>query len=337
MKKQSILYPAFLLSLLLMATGCSKRFEEYTPNNNVPTSVPPYLLLRTILNDMFDAPSGDNDKWSQYTLSSYTYYGDNRYWNGEAGLNYGTLKNIQAMEREAVKASGEENPYSALAKFLKAYFYIKMSMKVGDIPMSESLLGLENPTPTYDTQKDVFKQSLQLLEEANNDLTTLINNANTALLGDFYYQERISSPQTPLEALKSWQKVVNTYRLRVLINLSHHADDADLNVKGQFNDILSNPTKYPIMQGMEDNLQYVYNEAFNKYPNNNENFGFDALRQTTAATWINTLASLKDIRVMKVSEPARALGFPDTDFRSFVGAPNGEDLSTMGGKVEQGF
>jgi hypothetical protein len=320
-----------------MATGCSKRFEDYTPNNNVPTSVPPYLLLRSILNDMFDEPSGNNDKWSQYTLSSYTYYGDNRYWNGEASLNYGTLKNIQAMEREAVKASGEENPYSALAKFLKAYFYIKMSMKVGDLPMSESMLGLENPTPKYDTQKDVFKQSLQLLEEANTDLTTLINNANTSLLGDFYYQERIASPQTPLEALKSWQKVVNTYRLRVLTNLSHHADDADLNVKGQFNDILSNPSKYPIMQGMEDNLQYVYNEAFNKYPNNNENFGFDALRQTTAATWINTLASLKDIRVMKVSEPARALGFPDTDFRSFVGASNGEDLSTMGGKVEQGF
>src|SRR6478735_1332638 len=226
MKKKTILYSVLLLSLMLMETGCSKRFEEYTPDRNQPVSVPAYLLLRTVLNDMFDSPSGDNDKWGQFTLSSYTYYGDNRYWNGEAGLNYGTLNNIVSMEKEAVKASGEENPYSALAKFFKAYFFIKMSLKVGDIPMSEALLGLENQTPKYDSQKDVFKQSLQLLDSANTDLATLINKANTALLGDFYYQERISNPLPPLEALKAWQKVVNTYRLRVLINLSHHADDA---------------------------------------------------------------------------------------------------------------
>jgi len=285
---------------------------------------------------MFDSP-GDNDKATQYTLSSYTYYGDNKYWEGSADLDYEVLKSIEAMEREAVKAQGEENPFSALAKFQKAFFYIKMSMKVGDIPMSEAMLGLENTTPKYDSQKDVFKQSLQLLEEANTDLTTLIDNNNTLLAGDFYYQERLSNPLSPVDALKAWRKVVNTFRLRVLINLSHHADDADLNVKGQFNDILSNPTKYPIMQGMEDNLQYVYNDKYNFYPNNSQNFGFDALRQTTAATWINNLAALKDLRVMKVSEPARALGFPDTDFRSYVGASNGEDISTMGGKVETGY
>jgi hypothetical protein len=336
MKKQIILYPAILLSLLLLGTGCSKRFEEYTPNPNLPTSVPPYLLLRSIEGYMFDSP-GDNDKATQYTLSSYTYYGDNKYWEGSADLDYEVLKSIEAMEREAVKAQGEENPFSALAKFQKAFFYIKMSMKVGDIPMSEAMKGLENTTPKYDAQKDVFKQSLQLLEEANTDLTTLIDKNNSLLAGDFYYQERLSNPQSPVDALKSWRKVVNTFRLRVLINLSHHADDADLNVKQQFNDIISNPTKYPIMQGMEDNLQYVYNDKYNFYPNNSQNFGFDALRQTTAATWINNLAALKDLRVMKVSEPARALGFPDTDFRSYVGASNGEDISTMGGKVETGF
>ncbi|HSB94271.1 MAG TPA: SusD/RagB family nutrient-binding outer membrane lipoprotein, partial [Flavitalea sp.] len=321
---------------LLMATGCSKRFEEYSPNPNLPTSVPPYLLLRTILGSMFDSP-GDNDKATQYTLSSYTYYGDNKYWDGSADLDYEVLKNIEAMEREAVKAQGEQNPFSALAKFQKAFFYIKMSMKVGDIPMSEAMKGLENTTPKYDSQKDVFRQSLQLLEEANNDLTTLIDNNNTLLAGDFYYQERLSNPLSPVDALKAWRKVVNTFRLRVLINLSHHADDPELNVKQQFNDIISNPTKYPIMQGMEDNLQYVYNDKYNFYPNNSQNFGFDALRQTTAATWINNLAALKDLRVMKVSEPARSLGFPDTDYRSYVGASNGEDISTMGGKVETGY
>lgn len=73
--------------------------------------------------------------------------------------------------------------------------------------------GIENQTPKYDSQKDVFKQSLQLLEEANTQLTALIASSNTSLLGDFFYQERISNAKDPLTALKQWQKVVNTFSL----------------------------------------------------------------------------------------------------------------------------
>ena len=84
-----------------------------------------------------------------------------------------------------------------------------MTMKYGDIPMSEALKGLANPKPKYDTQKQVFIQSLQLLEDANTQLTALIANSNTALLGDFYFQDKLSGGVDPLTALKKWQKVVN--------------------------------------------------------------------------------------------------------------------------------
>ena len=36
---------------------------------------------------------------------------------------------------------------------------------------------------------------------------------------------------------------------------------------------------------------------------------------------------------MKVADPARGLGFPDTSYQSFVGGGNGEDMSTLGGKI----
>jgi Starch-binding associating with outer membrane len=338
MKKYHIFLPLVLFVLLTGAGGCKKQFDQYAANPNLPATVPPYLLLRQIENSMVVFPAGDADKYCQYFLSSYTYYGLNEYWTGSAGLNYGTLRNVVAMENEAKKASGENNPYSALGKFFKAYLYIDMSLKVGDVPMSEALKGLENATPKYDTQKDVFKQSLQLLEDANTQLTTLINASNTSLLGDFYFQERISNAKDPLTSLRQWQKVVNTYKLRVLLELSKRADDnADLGVKQKFSDVLANPSKYPIMTGMGDNLEYVYNTAFNKYPNNKENYGNDALRVVVAATWLNTLSALKDLRAMKIADPARGLGFADTDFRSFVGASNGEDVSTMGGKVVAGL
>ena len=335
--KQHKYFTVVILALLLAASGCQKKFDEYTSNPNLPTSVPAYLLLRQVLNDMPVFPGGDADKFSQYTLSSYTYYGTNEYWTGAANLNYGTLRNIAAMEKEASKASGDNNPYSALAKFLKAYFFIDMTLKVGDLPMNEALKGLENPTPSYDSQKDVFKQCLQLLEDANTQLAALIGTSNTSLLGDFYYQERINNANTSLDALRQWQKVVNTFKLRVLVHLSKKESDADLNIKQKFSEVLSNPAKYPIMTDLSDNLEYVYNTAFNKYPNNKENFGFDALRLCVAATWLNTLSGLNDLRAMKVADPARGLGFPDTDYRSFVGASNGEDVSTMGGKVVAGL
>ncbi len=67
-----------------------------------------------------------------------------------------------------------------------------------------------------------------------------------------------------------WQKVVNSYRLSVLIELSKHAEDADLNVKEQFAAIIADPARYPIFTGNEDNLQYVYNSSYNYYPDNPE-------------------------------------------------------------------
>lgn len=325
------------LAVGMGSTGCKKKFDEYAPNPNLPQSVPAYLLLRSVENALPVFPGGDADKFCQFTLSSYTYYGTNEYWTGAAGLNYGNLRDVLAMETEANKASGPNNPYSPLAKFFKAYFYINMTLKVGDLPMSEAMKGLDNTTPKYDTQKDIFKQCLQLLEDANTQLAALIGSANTALLGDFYFQEKISGAKTPLDALKQWQKVVNTFKLRVLIHLSKKETDADLNIKQKFSEIISNPAKYPIMESMGDNLEYVYNSSYNYYPNNSLNYGNDALRLCVAATWLNNLAALNDLRAMKVADPARGLGFADTSFKSFVGASNGEDMSTMGGKVVAGL
>lgn len=331
--KKNKLFTILALAVFIIAGGCKKKYEDYAVDPNKPVSVPAYLLLRQIENDLVVYPGGDEDKFGQFTLSSYTYYGTNEYWTGSAKLQYGTLRNVIAMEKEAAKASGDNNPYSALGKFFKAYIFVNMSLKVGDLPMTEALKGLDNPAPKYDTQKNIFKQALQLLEDANTQLTALIAGSNSSILGDFYFKEKISGAKDGLTTLKQWQKVVNTYKLRVLIELSKKEGDADLNIKQKFSDVISNPAKYPIMSDLTDNWEYVYNSAYNKYPNNKENFGFDALRLVVAETWLNTLTSLHDLRAMKVADPARGLGFSDTSYKSFVGGPNGEDMSTLGGKV----
>lgn len=322
----------YLLSLLLIvaaANGCQK-FDDLQADPNRSTTVPPSLVLRGILKDMYNAPWSDEQRWNQYWCSNYNYYDHNEYWTGSASLRFTTLKNVQKMEDEAARIGlPEVNAYSSLGKFFRAYFYYDMTVKVGDLPLSQALLGAENIAPAYDSQKDIFKQILAWLEEANTQLGSRISSADNTLEGDIYFDGD----------LRKWQKAVNAFKLRVLAQLSKKEGEADLNVKQEFSKIIGDLAKYPLMQSNDDNLQFVFNSVTDKYPFNPDNFGFYADRYNTSATYVSTLASLQDPRVFVVAEPAAAklaAGFTAADFEAYVGAPSDEGLDAMATKVQGG-
>jgi hypothetical protein len=328
---KTIKYTAFLFMIMLAFSSCKKNFDELGADVNRPSNVPPSLLFNGVLNILYDAPYGSFEKWCQYFLQNYDYYGNNRYDFGPGDNYYNTLKNVIKMEEEAKRIQlPAVNPYSALAKFLKAYFFTKMSLEMGDIPMKDALLGLDNLTPVYDSQKDVFKQAFDWLESANSDLASLQSSANT-LQGDIYLNNDLGK----------WQKAVNTFRLRLLIHLSKKADAADaadLQIKQQFSAIVTDPVKYPLMGSSLDNLQYKYIYPTNKYPKNPGSFGFDALRENCSDTYVSLLTSLHDPRVYVTCEPASAL-FNETDpgnFSAFLGANPGEDQGIMYAKANAG-
>lgn len=322
-----ILLPAVVM---MIVTGCKKSFSDLYVNMNKPTSVPPSLILTGVLNDIYDKPFSSYETWSQYYLNNYDYYGNNRYDFGAASMYYNTLKNVGKMEEEAVRSGAAPvNPYSVIGKFLRAYFFTKMSMQLGDIPMTQALAGATNLTPAYDPQKKVFQQSLSWLDAANADLATLLTKADNTLAGDIYYSGD----------LKKWQKLINTFRLRLLIHLSKKDTDTDLNIKQQFATIINNPAQYPVMQGPSDNLQYVFIDPTNKYPNNPGNFGNDGSRNNMSATHIGLLTELNDPRVFIVAEPARynvdVSGQSPTSFSAFIGADPGQDLGDMYNNASQ--
>lgn len=331
--------PVMIALAATFAAGCSKKFEQYSQNANQPLSVPPGIVLKSILNEMIVQPGGDADKQDQNICSNYVYYGNNQYWSGSANLDYTPLNNVLAMEAEAKRAAGSDNnPYHALGFFFRAWFFVDMSQKVGDLPMTDALQGIKNTSPKYNTQKDIFKQSLLWLDSANTLLSSLIQNGFLEFSGDFYYAERISGALSPRDALIQWQKVVNSYKLRVLIELSKRAaDNADLNIPQQFATIVNTPAQYPIFTSNADNLQYVYNSTYNYYPDNVSNYGNNQIRLNLAATLETTLGQLHDLRCMVFGEPARGLGFADTAYASFVGAPSGMDLSTMSQLIGSGL
>ncbi|MCF0063006.1 SusD/RagB family nutrient-binding outer membrane lipoprotein [Dyadobacter chenwenxiniae] len=313
----------------LMLSGCERSFEELEKDPNRAVTAPASLVLQGIEFDMYDnigRPFSSEMRWNQFYAINYNYYGNNEYTWSTFTDHYTTLKNVVKMEEEAKRAGlADVNVYSALGKFFRAFFIDQMSVRGGDLPASEALKGLEVLTPKYDSQKEVYMQILTWLDQSNAEMSSLIAAGNTKVTGDFYLGED----------LVKWQKVVNSFRLRILLRLSKKENEAGMNVKSQFAEIIANPTKYPLLSGMADNLEFKSN-VYNKYPSNPDNFGFDATRQNMAQTYVGLLTARKDPRVMVTTEPAGAqlkAGKKPSDFTAFIAASSGEDLSDMSNKA----
>lgn len=326
---KQIKYSILLTVCALFMNSCID-FEALEKNKNKPAEVPASLVLNGIENDMYEAPWSLGHRQNQYWCCNYNYYGTNEYWSTSSFAGFQTLRNVEKMEMEARNTGAAEvNPYAALGKFFRAYFFVRMSLQMGDIPMTDALKGLDIPTPTYDTQEDVYKQVLVWLEEANTDLGKLIEANNRTLAGDIYLNNDLTK----------WRKVVNTFKLRVLISLSAKENDATLNIKTLFSNVVNDPDKYPVMDELADNLQYIYNGTTNLYPINPGNRGFDKGRYNMAQTYVKTLTDLNDPRVYVTCNPAKAkiaAGVDPADFTAYVGAPSGENLADMTVKAGNG-
>lgn len=328
----------FILALIVslpLVQSCDKDFALLEQNQNLPAKVPPGLVLNGVLNDLYQQPWSLEHRQNQFWCCNYNYYGTNEYWSN-ASLSFATLNNVKKMEEEALSAGGSAvNPYSALGKFFRAFFYVRMSQRVGDLPLTQALQGLGNIRPVYDTQEQVYVQVIQWLDEANDDLASLIVSGDGTLSGDFMHGNSLSK----------WQKTVNTFKLRVLISLSKKeglslTDGTNtFVVETKFAEVLADPAKYPLMSDLGDDLKYVYNGATNLYPTNPGNRGFDKNRYNLAQTHLGLLTSLQDPRVFVVANPAEKKiidGLAPDDFAAYVGANSAESLDDMTTKAQAG-
>lgn len=334
-----------MLSGILLFSSCDKQIEALRINPNQPVNVTPSLLLQSVLTNMSAGMGGINPWggaaiWSQYFCRNYQYYGDNQYsWQDGPFDGYLVLKNVTKMEEETKKTGAADvNPYAAVGKFAKAYYFYNLSSLMGNLPMTEALQGIEIKTPAYDDQKTIFLQILTWLDEANNDFANLYENADNTLTGDFYYSND----------LNKWRKLVNTFKLRVLISLSKKESEGDLDIKSRFAAVLNDPATYPVFENAADNFQFNYVYPYNSYPLSPNNFGADALRYNMAQTYVKNLTDLKDARVFITCEPAWALtntppegiahttDYSPVDFRAYAGASTGESVADMYSKAIDG-
>ncbi|RTL60852.1 MAG: SusD/RagB family nutrient-binding outer membrane lipoprotein [Sphingobacteriales bacterium] len=319
-----------LLGVIYLLSSCQKGNLLSNPNVTADNStVPASLILNHITSNLMreeEPVISQVYKWNQFIVSNYSYYfGSNAYNWSNTSDTYDNIKYCVKMEEQAQKQyNNSTNVYFALSKFFRAYSFIWLTQRVGDIPMSQA----GNPvilTPAYDTQHDVYKNSLALLDTANTLIAALISPAN---------KDKVVDASGDIFGLtyQQWQKVINTYKLRVLISLSKRADDnADLNIKNQFATILSNPGKYPVMTSNNDNMTYKYT-TITLYPPNRSGYSPYNNCENINQSFYAVTAAYNDPRIFALSCPAPAQisgGKAVSDFTAYVGEDNNKSQALM--------
>ena len=292
--------------IILSVISCRK-LDYYQVNPNSPSEATPALLLTSIAYSTFNVWPMD----AAYAGRHMTYYERpntfvNYGWGTGSFAAYDILRQVREMDKLAEK-SGEEN-YRALAKFFRSVHFIYLTEIFGDVPYSEALQALEeNTKPKYDLQEDIYAGVLKELEDAN----TMLDPSKGTIVGDIIYSGNISK----------WKALINAFRLRVLIHLSKKESNTRLNIKQQFQQIISNPTKYPLLTGNADNGQLVFNNSAlnNYYPiyQNNSVPSLAALEKN----FVNILKDRKDPRLFKIAEPVT--GKPALQYESYNGVDAG--------------
>ncbi|MGC4037630.1 MAG: SusD/RagB family nutrient-binding outer membrane lipoprotein [Chitinophagaceae bacterium] len=314
----------WLLATMIAVSSCQKGDLLSNPNVAAENSTVPVALIFNHLaaNTLREEEPVISTvyRYNQNIVSNYSYYfGTNTYNWSNTNQTYDIIRYCDKLDEQVEKQyAGIPSVYRALSKFYKAYAFIWLTQRVGDIPMSQA--GDENNlTPSYDSQHDVYKNSLALLDTANTILGGLP--AGDVVKGDIYGLTNLQ-----------WQKVVNTYKLRVLISLSKRADDnADLNIKSQFAAIVSDAAKYPIMTSNADNLSYKYTTV-TLYPPNRAGYAPYNNCENISQTFLNITAAYSDPRVFALTIPAQAQitgGKQPSDFTAYVGENNAKSQGLM--------
>ncbi len=280
----------YIILLAVFACNGCETYDSLTLDPNRPTEVHPSLLLTNIEAGTFSQVSTGAGFACRYIVFTDGYSTSQSYGWQRAGFGgYGTLLQVQKMMEEAEKIDLVN--YLALGKFFRAYHLTQMTMTFGDIPYSESMKGNEgNFAPAYDLQEEVFQGILQELTEANE----MLSNKGGEITGDIIYDGDI---------LK-WKKLVNTFKLRVLVSMSAKEGNSTLNVAGQFREIVNDPATFPIFTTLEEQGQLVYiDRDDNRYPLFNDKSSQTATYMEK--TFVDLLKARRDPRLFTFALPEK--------------------------------
>ncbi|MCL7987024.1 SusD/RagB family nutrient-binding outer membrane lipoprotein [Sphingobacterium sp. lm-10] len=305
MKK--LLYTICIGSALLLTSlsSCEKLTDVNVDPNNA-SSTHPQALLTNVEWNAFNTWRGTSPLYTLKMILQTDGENANQIYNWQRGNfdQYSHLRNVTKMMEEA--AAIEEPTYTALGKFFRAYYFYNLTLTFGDIPYSEALQGESKGLyqPKYDEQKAVFVGILAELAEAD----VLLQENQDRIAGDIIYGGNT----------ENWRKLINAFRLKVLLTLSHKTSDSELNIAQQFAQIVANGT---LLTSDADDGQLLYlDQQDNRYPEfNSSGYGSGMYMDST---FIRRLQDHQDPRLFAIASQTRLgreAGAALDDFSSYEG------------------
>lgn len=295
-----------LIAGIIFLSSCKDQdFMNIDPNK--PTQAHPQLQLTKIEWNAFQAFSGTSPLYITRMLVQTDGENEGQYFKWARGSfgPYSSLRDVTKMMEEASRINDQS--YLALAKFFRAYYFYNLTLSFGDIPYTEALKGESVQgymAPAYDSQKMVFLGILKELDEAN----TILKGMNVIIAGDIIYKGDVNK----------WRKLINAFRLKVLITLSKQENNSEFKIKETFSQIVQNE---PLFTGNEDDGQLVFlDQQGNRYPEfNSSGFGSGMYM---ASTFVKELQDRKDPRLFLFctqTKIAKETGKAIDDFSAYEG------------------
>ena len=301
--KNNIFKIALLAIGLFSISSCETNLDTINENPNDKANIYPQYLLTYVSQSVFQV-QGDPMYASRMLIATD---GENVYqylkW-GEASFNVynSDLLNTVKMMQEADRIKNKN--YQAIGKFYRAFLFYNLSMKFGSIPYSEAVKGESGITqPKYDSQETVMAGILNELKEAND----LINTSDV-IAGDIIYKG---------DATK-WKKLINSFRLKVLMSLSKKTSVGNINIANEFASIANNQ---PIMSSITENGELKFADAADSRYTSFNSSGYGSSLYM-ADYFINMFKNRQDPRIFTFAEQttsAKEKGLAITNFSGYNG------------------
>lgn len=322
--KKNILKISFIGILALSAGSCTRDFEKTNTDFSKNREIESGTLLTPALFEMasqaymraddftFDImqyslpfPSEGNS-YSRYYLTENSGVG---YWNN----SYRWLKQLKEMKQLAQKENNANN--FAVASIIEAWGYANLTDSFGNIPMSQAN-DLENniDKPKFDTQKEIYLQLLNSLDEAN----AKINTGEKLNATDCLFKANESA-----EGMLKWKKFANSLSMRLLLRILDR--DGEIDVKARINKIISNPLTYPLFESISDDAKVDVSGVAPYVPPMARPQDFTTGR-AAAEFFVDYLNKTNDPRLSKFFSKAKNLS--DNKDIGYKGIPSGYKAGT---------
>ncbi len=298
-------YILLAVAMAVVSGSCENSIGEISKDLNKPVQVHPRTILTTLCINTFGIEF--------YGIQPYrlAWQWDQRGGGGHFNFlrrnfisEYRRIAWCYDMIREAERVGDER--YKYIASYFRASWMFDITRLFGDVPFTEASTGRfgKDPDyyPKYDRQEDIIYALLDELAEANKALAQY---EGTSVGGDIIFGGDISK----------WRKLINVYRLRILINCSSKETVNGRSVKEMFAEIVGNPSENPLMDNLYDSA--IRNESGNSenYKYYNDNNFVSSYRISKYI--VDLMSSRHDMRLPQFAEVMIKLEGKNADINDF--------------------